>query len=500
MQSASGVVTTPARFSPLLWITLLILVAGLVLFSQTLAFYPDEGFHLLAAQLILAGKKPYVDFLYPQTPIWAYVDAGWMKIFGDTWRSSHMLAALLTGGSIILSASFVFERIPESKWRLSAALIVAILIGLDTTVIGFGTIGQAYGICLFLTTAAFRIAVKGVSQKEPSLLLWAGLCAGGSAGSSLLSAPVLPILLVWTAWRSSGRCSTPCIWFLVGAGISFLPVVWLALLAPYQTLFNTFDYHFFYRSISADNLFALHVNFRTLTELLNSGQFMLQIVFAGMGLLFILIHSEWEAEQKSEFYLCGLLAVGLGLFLVAVPATFNQYFVLLVPFVSILAAVGLLAAASWLRPPGRPALLVPAVLALFVGGLPWWLSLQHNRRCCTWPKLAEVAKAVNYITPPDGLISADSYIYFAAQRTPPSGLENGDSHKLQLSPSRSASLHVVPRAKLYEWIAAGRFATVATCAATDDWIDETGVRKVYREHTTINGCDIFWSKVEPATE
>src|SRR5262249_25063878 len=113
-----------ASLPPQLWVALLILVAGLVLFSQTWAWYGDEGFHLLASQLINSGKKPYVDFIFPQTPIWAYVDAGWMQIFGETWRSSHLLSALLTGGSIILSAGFVYRRVPES-WRLTAALIAA---------------------------------------------------------------------------------------------------------------------------------------------------------------------------------------------------------------------------------------------------------------------------------------------------------------------------------------------------------------------------------------
>src|SRR5262245_64967948 len=101
-------------FPALLTAVLLILAVVLLLYSQTWAWYGDEGFHLLASQLILSGKKTYRDFLYPQTPLWAYIDAGWMKIFGDTWRSSHMLAALLTGGSIILSADFVFKLIPES--------------------------------------------------------------------------------------------------------------------------------------------------------------------------------------------------------------------------------------------------------------------------------------------------------------------------------------------------------------------------------------------------
>src|SRR5262249_14864194 len=94
----------------------------------------------------------------------------------------------------------------------------------------------------------------------------------------------------------------------------------------------------------------------------------------------------------------------------------------------------------------------------------------------------------------DGMIWADETIYFAAQRIPPSGLEYSDTHKLQLSASESESLHVVSLADLYNQVAAGRFATVATCFATDDWIDESGIRKVYQGRTTINGCDIFWSK------
>jgi 4-amino-4-deoxy-L-arabinose transferase-like glycosyltransferase len=286
------------------------------------------------------------------------------------------------------------------------------------------------------------------------------------------------------------RRLTPCIWLLVGAGMSFLLLVWLAFLAPRQTLFNTFEFHFFYRS--PNNWVALHISLRTLTELLNSGQFMLLVIFAGMGLLFVFGQTQWEVEQKAEFFLCFWLAAGLGLFLISARITYPQYFILLVPFLSILASVGIVSAASWLRPPGRSAWLVPGVLVLFVAGLPWWLSQQRNR--LTWPQLMEVARAVNYITPQDGLIWADAMIYFAAQRIPLSGLEHFDSHKLRFSPEESASLHVVPRADLYDWIAAGRFATVATCFATEDWIDESGMRKIYTKRTTINGCDIFWSK------
>lgn len=482
--------------SPLLICLVLIgPIAGLILYSQTWAWYGNEGFHLLASQLINSGKIPYLDFLYPQTPLYAYLNAGWMRIFGETWRSSHFLSALLTGASVILTADFLLKRVPEANWKLSAAFASGILMALNSTVIGFGTIGQAYGICLFLIVAAFRLATKATAESRAALALWSGLCAGAAAGSSLLSAPVLPILLAWITWHSaSDKRARTCILFSLGAGISMVPLLWLYILGPRQTLFNTFEYHFFHRS--PGNRAALRINLETLTELFNSGQFMLLVLFAAIGLLFVRGRSQWEAERKAEFSLCGWLTIGLGIFLATPRMTFPQYFILLLPFLSILASVGILAAGDWLRPTGGSGWLLAGVLVLFVAGLPWWF-LEHRwlvqkHEFKDWRELESVARTVNDVTPQDGLIWADEALYFASHRTPPSGLEHSDSHKLRLSPSESAMLHVVSRADVYGWLAAGRFATVATCWATEDWMREAG--KIYTQHAKVNGCDIFWSK------
>src|SRR6202050_3882981 len=101
-----------------------VLAALLVAYSQTWSFAWDEGFHLLAAQLIDAGKTPYLDFCFPQTPLNAYWNAGWMRIFGDSWRAVHAVAALLTAGAILLAADFVFARfhVPPPDWRVSPAV------------------------------------------------------------------------------------------------------------------------------------------------------------------------------------------------------------------------------------------------------------------------------------------------------------------------------------------------------------------------------------------
>src|SRR5580765_2365196 len=85
-----------------------LVAAGLLLYSQTKAFAWDEGWHLLAAQNILRGKQVYLDFCYPQTPLNAYWNAGWMRLLGDNWRVPHAFAALFTIAAVVLTARFIF--------------------------------------------------------------------------------------------------------------------------------------------------------------------------------------------------------------------------------------------------------------------------------------------------------------------------------------------------------------------------------------------------------
>src|SRR5579863_9852875 len=110
------------------------LAAGLVAYAVNYAFSWDEGFHLLAAQLIKAGKWPYLDFIFSQTPLNAYWNAAWMRVFGDTWHTAHAVAALAAAGAILLAADFVLTRFPVPSWRFAAALTTALIAGMNELV------------------------------------------------------------------------------------------------------------------------------------------------------------------------------------------------------------------------------------------------------------------------------------------------------------------------------------------------------------------------------
>ena len=473
------------------WGTVTALSIGLLAFSQTGVWIDDEAFHLVAAQQINAGKRPYLDFFYPQTPLYAYLNAGCMRVFGESWRTAHALSALLTSACIMLAGGFVFSRLREPGWRVASGITAALLIGLSYKVIRFGTIGQAYGLCLFLIVAAFRLTVEAVRRPGAFLPAAAGLCAGAAAGSSLLSAPTAPILLLWMhRYNRSGNRLRKCAWFLLAA-IPFLPVAWLAAKAPRQVAFNVVEYHLFHRRVGRDYNIPLE-DIKVLAEWLNSTQGLLLALLAAVGLLFLARRREWH-EWKAELYLCAWLTAGLGVYLATPHPTFAQYFILLIPFLSILASVGVYAIGSRVLVSGRPSLLVIPVIGLFFLGLA--KTAFQNRRflSSSWPGFEEVGRTINQITPRDGLVYGPEAIYFAARRLPLSGLGHADAQKLRLPPAFAASLHVAPAPQVDEWLAAGRFDTVVI-RPKDDRIESLGLSRLYTRRMTVHTYEIFWGR------
>jgi 4-amino-4-deoxy-L-arabinose transferase-like glycosyltransferase len=478
------------RQNSYLWLcgVVTLLFAGLLVYSQTQALAWDEGFHLLAAQLIKAGKRPYLDFCFPQTPLNAYWNAGWMRILGDSWRVVHAFAALFTAGAIMLAADFVFVRFPVPSWRLAAALTAALVIGLNVLIVQFGTVGQAYGMCLFLIVASFRVSILAAERKAA---LWAGLAgflAAAAAGSSLLTAPVGPVLLLWILiYNRIGSRPRKFAAFALATAIAIVPLLLLLAKGPHQVMFNIIEYHLFYRSVGWEG--AQH-DLEVLTSWVNSTQALLLGLLAAAGVLFA-VKSRQDRQWREELYLCCWLAVALGLYISSTHPTFEPYFVLMVPFLGVLAAVGLYAIVSRLDIQGRRLLPIVGLTALLCLGLA--KALYERRDDYSWQDLEEIARKVEQVTPPQELLLADEHIYFLTHHTPPSGMEFPDSQKLNLPADVAASLHIVPRTELAKRVQAGMFHTVETCDDEDDErILILHLPHVYARKAVIHECRIFW--------
>jgi hypothetical protein len=489
--------TKPGRRAFLLLAgTALLMAVGLLIYSETMAFVWDEGFHLVAAQLILAGKRPYIDFCFPQTPLNAYWNAGWMSVFGESWRVVHVFAALATAGAVFLAAEFVFAHFALARWRLACALVAMFFVGLNTNVVEFGPVGQAYGICLFLSVAAFRMALIAARRDGALPALATGMLAGAAAGCSLLTAPIAPVLLIWLlAYNRQGYRWRKGSAFAVGVLIPFTPVFWLFAKGPRQVFFNIIQYQAIYRRVNWTGATPHDVD--VLSAWLVSSQGLLMGLLGIAGSVFILKRANWERERRAEFLLCIWLAVALTAYIATAHPTFERYFLFVVPFLGILATVGFYDVSSRLFGPDR--LRGPAAALMLIVTLALGRALFDDRESVTWYDYQKIAKKVAEVTSANGRLYADELVYFLLQRIPPSGMEFSYAHKLELPPAQEKLFHIVSERELAQQVKAGQFATVQSC--NDDTIEKLGLDQIFPHKADILDCTVYWGtvKAQPTT-
>ena len=467
-----------------------LVAAGLEFYAQTRAFAWDEGFHLVAAQSINRGLRPYLDFCFPQTPLNAYWNALWMRVFGDTWHTPHGVAAAMTALAVLLTAGYVLRCFPEPGWRLASAVAAVCAFGLNLLVVEFGTIGQAYGLCLFLIVTAFLFTVAAVGRAGPWFSCAAGLLSCAAANCSLLTAPVAPVLLVWmlvcnragNRWAKLGT-------FAAGGAVACAPLAWLFAQGPRQTIFNVLHYNLLYRQRQWDG--AVWHNFSEWFAWIDAPQALLLGSLAIAGLLFVRKRSGWERPQRREFYLCAWLALALMAHISTATPTFRRYYLLAVPFLAILACAGLCDVGSRLSAPDRP--WWPVLIVSLITGLCLAKSLVEGRNDLSWRGVEGIAAKVKEVTPPQAVLLADEPTYFVTRHVPPSGLELEDSHKLDFPPAVARELHVIPRKELDRQIKAGVF-DVVEISDDDARVDELGLRKMYSHSAEVEDMDIFWGK------
>lgn len=476
----------------LLVIAAALLGAGILFYSQTAAFTGDEGFHLLAAQLIDKGKRPYIDFAFPQAPLNAYFNALCLRLFGQTWRVPHAVSSLLVIGGALLAAQFVWRRFPASeKWRMAAALATMMAISMNVMVVEYGPLAQAYAICLFLTVAAFRLAVVAIDRVSPVAALAVGLCAGAAAASSLLTATAAPVYMLWMLFcNRAGNRWIKAAAYCFGGAIPFTPAFLLWMQSPRPVMFNLFEYHLSFRTLYWPK--TTQHDLEIMMSWIDSGQALLLSLLFLAGLLFILFRSQWERDVRREFYLCAWLTLGMCIEIATAHPTFARYFLLMVPFVAILAAAGLYTVSERLYRPEAPYAALSLLTLLFGLGLGKSLY-ERSSNVRTWAVHEQMAKKVDEVAPRDAPIFADEEIYFLTRRTPPPGLEFSYSHKLKLAPALAAQLHIVDQDQINRMAAAGKFAAVATC--DDEFLDAMHLDDIYIHKFVTDDCYVYWGHV-----
>lgn len=466
------------------------LTCAIALYGFTRAFVWDEGFHLLAAQLILDGKRPYLDFCFPQTPLNAYWNAAWMRLFGQAWRVSHIPSTLEIAAALVLLWRYLRSRLPAGEWQTPTLLIALLLFGANSSVFLFGPIAQAYAICMLAGIASFILVAGGVDSEGIGSSFWGGLCIGIGAASSLLIAPAALVFLAWLCkYNTCGSRNAKTAAFVVGAAIPFAPVFWLFAQNPHVVFFNIVQYQAIFRRADWAGWLAVTHDVDVLSSWIDDGQTLLLLLLCLASILRMKHRPPVATRFRREFWLAVATSAALALYISTAHPTFTRYYVVGMPIFAIVAAPGFRAAASRLAGLDRPFWPTLVLASLLVIGL--GRTLFDDRDASTWSHYQEVASEVVKVTPPSALLFADEHVYFLLRRLPPPGLEFSYSHKVDLPAKEAAALHIIPAKTLDRRMKSGYYATVESC--DDDKIDSWGLADHYKNRKDVGDCSIFWN-------
>jgi hypothetical protein len=391
-------------------------------------------------------------------------------------------------GAVCLMAQFAWSRVRNPHWRFSCTLATAVILGLNGNFVQYGSCSQAYAICMFMGAATFRAAAFAVSRRSAAYPFAVGLFAGTAAGSSLLTAPIAPVTLLWLAASNrAGNRWVKATAFALGAALPFAPVFRLLHDAPRQTIFNILQYQTLFRR--ADWPGATEHDIDILSTWVSSAPALLLCALAAVGFAATFRRREEDPATRSEIQFAGWLALALALFISTAHPTFERYYVVALPFAAVLAARGLQTAAERLGLGSRP--FWPTFAAIALVALSLAKQLFDDRDSTNWGVYERMAAKVDQVTPLQAPLYMDELTYFAAGRPVPSGMEFSYARKLQLSPADAALFHITTEKVLNSQVRAGHFALVQTC--DDDVIDDLELDDIYNHREDFDDCSVFWS-------
>ena len=390
------------RPDSVVWVLAACIVAVFLIRSQLLAYVGDESFHLVAAQLIHAGKRPYIDFFYQHTALHAYLTAGLFQL-SETWRISHAFSALALLGSVVLACLYTRDLFIDENARRTAVVFTLIFYGANCYALIFATTGLPYGFCLLCSMAALFFSRPNGRRRLH--VFAAGLFAGAAAASNLLTLPVLVVVLARILIRDKQRV----LLFIAGATVACAPLLILFAQSPRQVIFNLVGYHL----VDRPSL-GWRFNVREMIAWFGSAQ--------GAILTALAIIANW-LRRDDEVRWCSWIAIALIGLISCTRTTSAFYLLLALPFLVILAAAGaveLARRANITR--NLVAVLVAALYLLGLSGMKYvwrWEAPYADHRA-----VEMIARELEACTSEGGKFYAPEAVYFASHRLPPPTLEN----------------------------------------------------------------------------
>jgi hypothetical protein len=206
---------------------LIVLQCYFVLLAATRFIAWDEGFYVLAAKLVWSGKSPYLDFFYPQAPLFPYLLAA-LSPLSMNWLSLRLISATCAA----LTGAILWLELQKKHSRLVALICLGLYVS-SHLVFGWFTTVKAYSMTALLLLLCYSLS----QSKKSARIIIAGLLLG-------LATNVRLYVIVTTPFFLSRRDAKYNLAFMAGVFLGLLPASYWFFQDPDSFWFNNLEYHF----------------------------------------------------------------------------------------------------------------------------------------------------------------------------------------------------------------------------------------------------------------
>lgn len=228
------------KFSIFCIVILAVFFAYSVFISLNRLIARDEGFYIIASELLLKGKTLYKDFFFPQMPFTALFYSLCFKIFGISWG----VARLASGLMYFLTGSFLFLYI-RKNYNFGLALFSLIFFALHPMGFAWQSVIKSYTFVNFFLIIIFILINSYLSKNKDNknVIFFIGIIYGLLGLTRLHFLSLLPLILFHIYIKQGKINFKDLLFFIIGSVISLSPSVYYFVLSPNDFIFNNLGYH-----------------------------------------------------------------------------------------------------------------------------------------------------------------------------------------------------------------------------------------------------------------
>ncbi|MGI6680650.1 MAG: hypothetical protein ACOX3T_04115 [Bdellovibrionota bacterium] len=225
-------------------LSLFLFFAHCIFISLNRLIARDEGFYIIASELLLKNKILYKDFFFPQMPFTALFYAFCMKMFGVSWY----VARGITGIIYFLTGSLLFFHIKKNS-SLQLAKLSLILFAIHPMAFSWLTVIKSYALvnlfllAIFILIESYLSPHKKNTKNNTKKIFVIGVLFGLLTLTRLHFASLFP-LIFFHIYVKQGRLSKKDFaYFTAGSILALLPAIYYFILSQEIFIFNNFGYH-----------------------------------------------------------------------------------------------------------------------------------------------------------------------------------------------------------------------------------------------------------------